>query len=282
MTTPADSTYDWIREISPDLKKLDAIPLTSGAPPFPWDELSSRLAETFDIENLTIQPQEVAWRSKDALYEGLGDHPFPLIFTIPTMKGEVCWVMPSQELDVLAALLLTRDTHPLTFHDRDLSESFYRFLALEVLYQMTQIPFDATLAPILTSQATLPTQDSLCKDISISLQGQTIWGRMIISPEMRNSWVEHFAQQPTPSELSEKLSKEVEVPIHLEAGRCEMSLKEWKQVQPGDFILLDSCSIDADRLTGRVMLTLNGKRIFRGKLKEGNLKILELPLLHEA
>ena len=61
-----------------------------------------------------------------------------------------------------------------------------------------------------------------------------------------------------------------------------MALEEWKGIEPGDFILLDSCSLDSDRFNGRVMLTINGHRAFRAKLKDGTLKILELPLLHEV
>lgn len=282
MTTPANVSYDWVREIKPELKQLDSVPLTGAAPPFPWEDFSSRLAKALDRNDLTITPGEIAWLSKEHLYEGLGDSPFPLIFTIPSLRGQVCWVMPAQEMDVLAALLLTKETHPLPFHDPDLSQSFYRFLALETLYHLTQIAFDKSLAPILTNQTTLPNEDSLCKDVSISVQGQTIWGRLIISPEFRSSWVEHFALKAEPSQLSTEMAQLIDVVVHLEAGKCQMTLEEWKTVQLGDFILLDNCSLDSARLDGRVMLTINGKQAFRAKLKDGTLKILELPLLHEV
>lgn len=282
MTTPTHSSFDWVREIDPNLKNLDAIPLTGAAPPFPWEDLSARLAKAFDREGLTIQPGEMAWRTKNELFEGLGDEPFPLIFSIPSLRGQVCWVMPAQEMDVLAALLLTQESHPLTFHDPDLSESFYRFLALEVLYYLTQVSFDKTLSPILTSQTALPNQDSLCKDISIGIQGQTIWGRLIISPEFRTSWVEHFAHMHAPSAQTQQLAQLIDVTMHLEAGKCQMTLQEWKTVKLGDFILLDSCTLDPERFNGRVMLTINGRRAFRAKLKDGTIKILELPLLHEV
>jgi flagellar motor switch protein FliN/FliY len=211
----------------------------------------------------------------------LGDAPYPLILTIPSLRGQVCWVIPSQALDVLAALLLTQESHPLTFHDPDLTESFYRFLALEVLYQLSQLTFDKTLTPILTSQTTLPQQDSLCKDIAIVINEQTLWGRLILSPEFRLAWTEHFAHS-APTELSQQLSELASVIVHLEAGQCEMSLREWQAILPGDFILLDRCSLDADSFNGRVVLTVNGKKAFRAKLKDGTLKILELPLLHEV
>lgn len=282
MTTPPISSYDWVREIKPGLKKLDSIPLTGATPPFPWDEFSSRLARSVDREGLTIQPGEIGWRAKENLYDGLGDSPFPLVFSIPSLQGQICWVMPSQEMATLAALLLTKESHPLTLHDPALTESFYHFLALEVLYNLTQVSFDKTLTPILSNQKTLPNQDSLCWDISLRLQDQTLWGRLIISPEFRRSWVEHFAHQQETSVLSQQMAQMIDVVIHVEAGKTHLSLAEWKAVQLGDFILLDSCSLDTARLDGRVMLTINGRAAFRAKLKDKTLKILELPLLHEV
>ena len=275
------SSYDWVREIKPDLKKLDSIPLTGNTPSFPWDEFATRLARSFDREGLSIQPGEMTWRAKENLYEGLGDAPFPLNFSIPSLRGQVSWVMPKQEISLLATLLLTKESHSLPF-DQTLSESFYHFLAAEVLYHFTQVSFDKQLVPILTSQSTLPNEDALCWDISIHLCEQTIWGRLIISPEFRHAWVEYFAQRQENSALSQRMAQLAPVIVHLEAGKTYLTLAEWMSVQLGDFIVLDQCSLDSEQLEGRILLTIHGKQAFRAKLKNGTLKILELPLLHEV
>lgn len=272
-------TYDWVKEISPDLKQLDAIPLT-GSPPFPWEEFSERLSKAFEREGLTIQPGETVWKKKEELLEGLGDAPYPLTLTIPSLRGEVYWVMPAQEIDLLAALILTKESHPLAFHDPDLTESFYRFLALEILYHLTQTSFDKSLSPVLTHPRSLPDQNALCKDISITVNDHTIWGRLILSPDFRSSWAEHFAHTPI---LSEEMGRLIETTVHLEAGKCHLTREEWNSIQLGDFILLDSCSLKAtDHFSGNVMLTIHDRPAFRAKLKDGTLKILELPFLHEV
>jgi len=281
--TLSSPAYDWVREIKPDLKQLDSIPLTGAAPPFPWEDFCARLARSFDREDLKIQPtKEITWRAKENLYEGLGDSPFPLIISIPSFKGQVAWVMPTQEIPLLAALLLTKESHPLPLHDPVFSESFYHFLAIEALYNFTQVLFDQTLSPILTNQKTLPNENSLCWDISLQVQHHTTWGRMIISPDFRHSWVEHFAQKQSTSPLSAQMAQLVPAILHLEAGKTQLNLSEWMSIKLGDVLTLDSCSLDSERLDGRVILTLNGKQTFRAKLKDGTLKILELPLLHEV
>jgi flagellar motor switch protein FliN/FliY len=281
MTTPS-APYDWVREIKPELKKLDTIPLTGATPPFPWDQLATQIGHSFEREGLTIQPSTLNWRAKEELYEGLGNTSFPLTFSIPMLKGQVCWVMPAQEIAILETWFLTKETHPISFQDETLTESFYRFLTLEVLYQLTQIPFDSRLTPILTNQTTPPAEDSLCWDISLHFQEQTIGGRLIISPEFHRSWLDYFSNQQEPSVLTQEMAQLVDVLLHVEAGKTHLSLEEWSHVQLGDFLILDSFSLDPERLDGRVMLTLNGRRAFRAKLKDGNLKILELPLFHEV
>lgn len=281
MTTPS-SAYDWVRQINPNLKKLDSIPLTGNNPPFPWEEFSTRLARSFECEGLSIQRGEMAWRSKEDLYEGLGDSPFPLTFSIPSLRGQVSWVMPAQDMPVLAAMLLSKQSHPLTLHDQALTESFYHFLALEALYNFTEVPFDNTLAPILTHQKTLPNQDALCWDIALQIQNHSIWGRLIISPEFRLSWIEHFAKKEEISPDAQQMAQLAEVVVHLEAGKIQMSLAEWKSVRLGDFIMIENCSLEAPQFNGRISLSINGKQAFRAKIKENTLKILELPLFHEV
>lgn len=282
MSTPTTSSYDWIREIKPEIKDLDAIPLTGSAPPFPWDQLGERLSQSFEQSPIEITPGEITWRTKDQLYEGLGDNPSPLIFAIPSLSGSVAWVIPEQEIASLESLLLTKEDHPLTFQDRALGQAFYRFLALEVLYNISQLHFDKSLVPILTTQTALPEEDSLCWDLSITIREQTFWGRLVISQELRRSWIEHVSKIAHSSTLSQEMARRAEALVHLEVGRTNLSFEQWSNVHIGDWVQLDQFSLESDFLSGRVMLTVHGKNAFIGRLKEGNIKIVEFPLYHEV
>lgn len=278
MTSPP---YNWIREIKPELRALDEIPLTGSAPPFPWKELASHLAKTFQLQHVELIPKEIRWLSQSELFDNLGDQPAVLAFAIPSLNGEAYWVMPEQEMVILESLILTKDSHPLNFQDRSLSESFYRFVGLEILYQISQLQFDRSLVPVLTSHRQLPRQEALCLDIAVVIEQQFLWGRLIISPELRRSWVEHFAQSG-PSPLTKELAKKIDITLHIEIGHIQLAFQDWLQVALGDVILLDHCSLDKDTLEGRVMLTLHNHPAFRGKLKDGTIKILEFPLYHEV
>lgn len=275
------SPYDWVRHVDPELLNVDATPLIGSSPPFPWEQLSQNLASCFGIDKLTIRPDRLQWRSANELLEGMGDHPICLNFALPSLPGTPAWVMPEEEINLLMSTLLTKEAHPLTFQDPEMRESFYRFIHLEALYQLNQTDFDKTLAPMLSDRSEIPVQDSLCLDVSISVNDLVLWGRLLISPEFRQGWVEKYAKQER-SPLADEIAKQADVLLHLEMGISYLTFPEWSSVKAGDFLLLNRCDWDPDTSSGHVALTSNGLPVFSGLLEEGRIKIVELSHYYEA
>ncbi len=273
------TSFDWIPQIDPALKDLDTIPLTH-APPFPWEELSANIARTFGCQHVDIQIDEIKWRAKIELFDTFGDILFPLTITIPAIKGEVFWLMPHQEISILASLLLTEEKEIIPLHDSSFIESFYRFLALEFLFHFSKISYGPTFTPILSDKNKLPEEDALCLDISLHIENHTLKGRLVVPNTFRKSWVEHFSEVQT--NVSEDLKHLGSVRLHVEVGKTEMALSDWQNVQLGDFLILDHCSLDPNKMEGRVLLVMDGKAKFRAKIKEHTLKILETPNIHEV
>jgi flagellar motor switch protein FliN/FliY len=82
--------------------------------------------------------------------------------------------------------------------------------------------------------------------------------------------------------LPSGLAENVTMTIHLEVGRTTLQSQEWMQISLGDFLLLDRCMALPDEEKARVMLTINGTPLFRGRIKNGTIKILETPPYHEV
>lgn len=278
MTT---SPYDWIREIPTSLLQLDEIPLLGYPPHFPWEEFAQKLAKTLQIKSLVIKPHDVEWRKSADLFTGIGSHPVPLQFTIPSLEGRLCWVWAERDIHLMMSLLLAKQSKPIDIIDHEFQKGFVHFLAYEICYALNDIEFDKTLTPHILDQEDLPNVDSLCMDISIEIEGQPFLGRLIVSPEFRRSWKERYAVRNLDVPLHPELAEKVQIPVHLEVGRADLTLADWKKMQPGDFVILDFCSLDPTADKGRVMMTVNGLPFFRAKLKDGNIKILEHPLYQE-
>lgn len=271
-------TYNWLKQIPSAILQKDHTPLMGFPPAFPWQQLSSKLQQLFQLDSLEIKPvSSYAWLTAEELSKGFGDKAISLHVEITPTGGKAAWLMSEQDIAFLMALLLAQQSDPLHAIPPDLQEGFYQFLALEVINTLPEIEFDKALSAHILHDNELPKETSLCLDVSISIHQRTLMGRLIISPDLQQKWKERYAQRTLDSGLSQKVA----VTIHLEGGKTTLTSSEWAKVSLGDFLILERCSIKPNG-EGKVILTIDNIPLFRGKLKEGKLKILELSQYHEV
>lgn len=283
MSIKTEPLYSWLRQIPGELYPLDEKPLLGFPPKFPWEVFSSQLADSLQIQALSITPEDLQWRSETDLFSGLGDHLKVLSLSINPLAGTVWWVMPEQALSRLMHLLLSKESQVSSETiDECFYKAFYQFIAVEAINAFEKTDFDKKLAPTILKEVTLPAEPCLGLNICISIGNETIYGRLFLSQTFRKSWMQRYIQQQKILALSSPIADSLNVIVHLEAGKINLKPSEWKQIVPGDFVVLDSCSLDPDEDKGRVMLVINGTPFFRGKIKQGSLKILEHPLYHEV
>lgn len=256
----------------------DEVPLLGSPPSFPLEVFTGKLKELFSISHLELKNlKNFEWREGDLL-AGLGQNPHLLSITLHPSLQPVCWVFSKQDGDWLITELLLQPGAGDAL-DKSFKDGFYLFLAAEVLNIMMQSNFDKTLAPQILEKTVLPEGACLCLDIAIELKEKSIVGRLILSKDFLRGWKERYVERSM--SLSKPLLEHLNVTIHVEAGKTSLTPAEWENVKVGDFIFLDFCALKSEE-EGRVMLTLNEMPLFRGKIKDGNIKILEHPLYHEG
>lgn len=283
MDTKTQSFFSWLRQVPAELHHLDETPLLGFPPAFPWKIFSEELGKSLQIPQLMISPGNLQWRSEAELLQGLGDRLKTLCITIGPLTGAVWWVMPEQGLTHLMHLLLNKDSSVRTETiEESFSKAFYLFLAAEAANAFEKVGFDKKLIPTINKEATLPNEACLGLDITIQIGSEPIYGRLLLSQTFRKSWMQFYTQQQQGLPLSSPIADNLSVIVHLEAGKINLKPSEWKQLNPGDFVVLDSCSLEPDEDKGRVMLVINGSPFFRARIKQGSLKILEHPLYHEV
>lgn len=269
--------YDWLRKVPSALVKNQEIPLFGHSSPFPWSEFSMVLEKVFKLKDVKIDPLPWQYRSVEGLYEGIGDHPAPLYVSLAPLSGLLCFVMAEHEVERLMNLLLVGDADAQALADADYRQGFYQFLALESINIISRFEFAKGLAPLLVESNAIPDAECLCQDLMIGIGELTFACRLIITEELRRSWKERYAERS----LVTAVPPELQVVVHMQAGSVTLSRAEWQSATVGDLILLDHCSLEDSGDKGRVVLTLNGKPIYRAKVKDGNIKILETPLFQE-
>lgn len=275
------SALDWIKQFPAPLTKLDAIPLYGAGPAFPWDSFATELANTLQLEQLKIEPGNREWRSAEKLLDGIGadPHTFTILFT--SLEGPLHFVIAKTEILALVELLLGTKQTVFEQLAPDFFEGFTTFLAAQALNSFQKVDFDKNISPSLSEDTSLPHQDAFCIDVAISVPQRTFNGRAILSTGLLNSWRERYADRALAPNLNSSLAQKLQVPIALEAGNTTLSQQELQALTPGDFVVLDKCSFEVEGDKGRLMMTIDGVPLFRARLKQGSLKILEFPLYHE-
>lgn len=283
MSSSIETFPSWLRQIPGELYHLDEKPLLGFSKPFSWEAFSLALANSLQIKNLSIQPGTMQWYSQNELLNGLGDQLKTISLSVNPLAGHVSLIMPEQGLALIMHKLLNPDSEVFTEAiDSHFFNAFTQFLAAETINAIEKSEWDKQLTIVVLKESTLPAESCLGLDVTISLNDEQIHGRLLLSQEFRKAWAQRYALQQKTLPLSSPLAESLNVVIHMEAGKVSLRPSEWKQIKPGDFIVLDSCSLDPNDDKGRVMLVINETPFFRAKIKQGNLKILEHPLYHEV
>jgi flagellar motor switch protein FliN/FliY len=282
VTIPTSTPYEWLRKIPSVFAQLDEIPLLGRCPPFPLDKVISLVTKTLNLKQLHVQLFDFEWRTKENLFSGLGDSLMPLNIFFPRIEGTVFWVMAEKDIVGLMSQILLEGKELLASLDKDYQAGFYRFLAIEVLDAIQKASWDSKLTPQLLGSTDLPDDVMLSFDISVELQNEKSLGRIFFPSALQKSIKKHFLTQASKDLYISPLSHKLQLTVHLEVGSTAISAREWSTVNLGDFLILDQCSILPGEEKGRVMLTIEGHPFFRGKIKDGNIKILEHPLYYEV
>ena len=280
MTAP--TPYDWVKQVSTSLLQLDEKPLFGASPSFPWEQFAKEWASIYELTDFLVTPTEMQWRGESELIKGLGSHVSPLTLTLSGVEGECSWIMSKGDISTLMQLLLTKKPEAFEILDPQFIQGFYHFLAAQTIHIISKLDFDKNFSATIQDKETVPSGDAFSIDIALTFASKKILGRLLLPSPFLRSWKERFADRKLGIDLTSPLAQKLQVIIHIEAGKTTLGKHEWSKVKPGDFILLDQCSLDLKSDKGRVLLTLNGLPMFRAKLKQGNLKILEYPLTLET
>lgn len=270
------NTYDWIKLIPSSILKWDETPLLGMAPSFPWKEFSAQIAQVFSIEQLTVTPGDIQWRSPNEYFAGIAN-PMILFIQAGGVEGSLVWAMSKDEIVAFMRRLLLQGKDPShALFDEELIGGFYRFAALEALYTISRLKFDPSLPLHLKEEGTLPEGAALCQDISVQLPPTAFSGRLLLSSEFRKSWAQRYAPKTPDAYFQTPLAEKLDLPVQLQAGTVSLRKSEWRSIAPGDFLLLDSCGIEPKTFEGNVALVVGKMTLFEGFLQNGEIRIGEV------
>jgi len=274
---------EWLEAASPALLALEERP-QFGALEFPWKELERVLGIRFQKKEFNLVHQEKGWLIFEDLPQILKETT-PLAIYVSGIKTPLFWFMSKEDVFALITPFFAGKAASSYFLEKPLYEGLCHFFALEVLSEIGHLPFAQHLSFHLGDlpahfQEILNKEGLFEIDVLATNADFKIHGSLLIPASFRSAWKKTCA--PLPTLFSKELTEKVEVDIALEIGHVSLSVEDFKEIKKGDFIFLDHCSYNPEEKEGWVALSLAGESIFRGRLKQEEIKLLEYPRLAKS
>jgi len=266
--------FKQLEKVDEKLYKQDRIPLIEGFFPLDTEKFCEKLSESFSIDDLSLSLEGQKWRKDDEITQGFSGKTKSYSFTLTPFaypaylliddkdeKKFVSWVIPTKGLET-----------------RKLQEGFFQFFLLNTLEALEESGFLADLSPKLSMQN--PPNDAFCLDIKLKKGRAVINGRLLLTRLFREEWNKHFSQI-APLEFSKPLAQNLDINLSVKLGQTNLKHPELLSLKKGDFIALDQTYYDPDSQKGSFRLMFDDVCLFRAKVNENRLKLLEYSQNHE-
>ncbi len=270
----------WLQQIEEAVQATHEIPLWGFPPPFPWEECSDHIATCLQLEGLRLSHRETHFLQADALTAGLGAQPVLAKIELTPLTDAAYWLMAAEDVAKLTQLLLMPENAMKGWASGQFQEGFYRYLLLSCLEQIDKLKPFSDLSPKLAAATSLPNKSALCIDVQMTHPKLTLWGRLVCPEDFHHHFKQHFSAH-APSILSSPLVQQVVLSLPLEIGHTQIHATQWEKRAVGDLLILDRCSYDPQTHKGTASMMLNAHPLFRVKIRENNLKVIDYAFYSE-
>ncbi|MCI0381460.1 MAG: type III secretion system cytoplasmic ring protein SctQ [Chlamydiae bacterium] len=263
-----------IKSVDFALKELGTTPIWGFPPSISWEDLANNFAQVFHVNKCKISPSQTQFRKKENLLDGFEKKNHLISILLTPLTGKAFWILGQQDAAKLTAKLLLEEKAAKGFSTDSLRQGFHFFLCLKALGILQKEAMFEDFSFKMEEAISLPEENAFSIDISIYLDTLKIWGRLIISNELKESFKQHFALRKTDL-LREKRIQDLFFPLKMEIGNVTIPLPKWKKISVGDLILLDKCSLNPDEWKGICNVSLANTSLFQARIKANEVKIFE-------
>jgi flagellar motor switch protein FliN/FliY len=281
-SAPTAETSDFfsrLRSCSRELYALDRRPLVDPSFTFPWNELAEALKEIFGV-TCSFNPQPPTWTTKEDVTKRLIAPTIPVALAVTGVEGQILLMMSRTDIERFMGHALKVDAPTLLRQDPQFFDQFSLFFSAQLVACASSLPALQQLSIRLVTPQPNEFAGSLCQDIEVFFENERGLARLVVPPVFLDSW-RTLRLGTTPAILPSEYS-ELEIPICIEGGRTSLTPEEIASLRPGDFLPLDHPFYIPNSQKSRIFLTHHGIPLFRARVQDGNVKILEMPLQHEA
>lgn len=269
----SQAPMSWIQNLQQTAIDTRVVPLSGFLPVFPWEEFGEKLAALVEHPQLKISPVSVYTASYKTFSQGLGGKVVSVEIEATPLAGAVFLLMGKEDIDHLCSQILTHSPSYKGFSSPFLQEGFYRYLCTQTVALINEMGCFQDLALKIGKPLAIENEDALCIDLEIKTAKRSFFARLLCSVTFHEALKKHFVQKQE-GLMNRELLQATPLTSVLSLGSVRLPLSTFKTLRTGDFLLLNSCLWDPNSKKGTAELLLNNIPIFRVRLKEDLVKIL--------
>jgi len=240
---------------------------------FPTFEIEQAAKKIFQLEEFSIRAQEQKLISQEDISLFFENNPFHICLKATTLQSEAYCLMSQTEMNNFCSFLL--EAFPMQISDEEFLQALFFYATSQLLSSLQQTSFAQNINIQIQDSFSLPKEPLFDMPLILQTDTKTATCHLAMTLPFQKDLFAHFQTKVT--SIPTDLKKSLQVSLGLEIGSTELSYQEVTKLENGDFILLDRCTFDPDTGHGNVSFMLGEKSIFRGKIKEGEIKILDMP-----
>lgn len=243
---------------------------------FDFKPIAKRLCDLFQIDAIDIKTQPAKKVSSEEANALFSDATLYERISVPACTGHVFWITPKTSLKHFTLLALAKEEKEDELVSNDLLEGFKRFIAAELIFQVNQEK-SPLFQSALIEQKELPSTGGYLYELLVNCGEKQLNCSLFLTDAFAKSFSQNVKSQ-APLKIPKNIKQSVKTTVGLDIGHFSMNVEAFSKLKKGDFVVLDRCTLDPETKHGNLTLKLKEKSLFRAKLKEGNLKILDYPL----
>lgn len=270
-TPPTENFLSTLPQISPQLLEQEGYSPFVQFPTLDLAQISQQLQTLLGLSALQIQPLKWEWKTGDEILSSYDPTSLSsLCIAVQPVNGYAFWIMNEHDINLIMTHVIAAEDSQFQFVDDDLRNGFYRYLAIEVLRRIDQAPSFQDYSIRLTKQQVTPSTYAFCCDIRICMENTHMIGRLILSNELVSGWQKSLAASKAHTTTVLKKSENLAIELNVQLDTLSFSVKEWKDVHPGDFIPLKK---HTQQQPLAVNLVQEGFILFQANLDQNTLTI---------
>ena len=273
--SPSYNVFSKLKSLSPTLFALDRKPLIPDDYSFPIESLSALLSKHFSKEvSITLDRQE--WLASDDLQkEKNSNHLRSLGCSVFGITSPLTILFPEDAMVTLLADFLNSDVPHILLQPPAFVKTFEAFIFAHIAASIKECCSSEKMELRLIEEGEDMSHDGYFTyryTMRIGKVATTVI--LALSP----SFLDQLHTLPQSKEKTPKqwLSTLPVFPICIEAARAHVPLSLLKKLRPGDILFVDFPFFIPGSERARVILTYRGSPLFRAKVKNGVIKLLEM------